>query len=65
MNTNANSDYYPSKLSDIIESERKISHDKNRLKDYVATKPRLQRILEEMLKMEEEDKHIKETKENK
>lgn len=56
---------YPAKLSVIIDGERKIFHDKSKLKDYMATKPGLQRILEEMWKMEEKDKHIQETKEKK
>ena len=38
---------YPAKLSFTINGESKIFQDKNKFKQYVATNPALQRVLEE------------------
>jgi hypothetical protein len=38
---------YPAKVSFIIEGETKICHDKQKLKQFMTTKPVLQRYLKE------------------
>ncbi|MBV2150708.1 hypothetical protein KRZ98_21140, partial [Sphingobium sp. AS12] len=40
---------YPAKLSSTIDGENKISHDKNRFKQYISTTPALQKVVEEKL----------------
>lgn len=56
---------YQSKLSSIklpitIKGEIQTSHNKNRLMEYITTKPVPQRILEGILYIEEKDKHTQE-----
>jgi hypothetical protein len=46
---------YPAKLSLIIEGEIEISHDKQKLKQYLTTKPSLQKILKGILSTEDEN----------
>lgn len=47
---------YSGKLWVLIEGKRKILHGRKRQKDYMATKLRPHRILEEMHKMQKKDK---------
>jgi hypothetical protein len=47
---------YPAKLSFKIDGAIKIFHDKQKLKQYVTTKPPLQKILQELLHTEDESK---------
>jgi hypothetical protein len=44
--------------------EEKVFHDKKKLKQYMTTKPSLQKILEGILYTEEENKHKHERMEN-
>jgi hypothetical protein len=48
---------YPAKLSFKIDGGIKIFHDKQKLKQYMTTKPPLQKILKGILHREEENKH--------
>ena len=52
-----------SRLSVVMEKERKSSHDKQRYKEFLATKTILQRTLEEILGSEEEINIAKKTQE--
>jgi hypothetical protein len=45
---------YLAKLSFLIEGEIKIIHNKKKLKEFATTKPALQKILKELLHVEEE-----------
>jgi hypothetical protein len=45
---------YPAKLSFLIEGEIKTFHNKEKLKEFVSTKPALQKILKGLLHIEEE-----------
>jgi hypothetical protein len=45
---------YPAKLSFKIDGAIKVFHDKQKLKQYITTKPPLQKILQEILHMESE-----------
>jgi hypothetical protein len=45
---------YPAKLSFKIDGEIKVFHDKQKLKQYVTTKPPLQKILQGILQTESE-----------
>jgi hypothetical protein len=45
---------YPAKLSFLIEEEIKTFHNKTKLKEFVSTKPELQRLLKGLLHIEEE-----------
>jgi hypothetical protein len=45
---------YPAKLSFKIDGAIKVFHDKQKLKQYVTTKPPLQKILQRMLHTENE-----------
>jgi hypothetical protein len=47
---------YSAKLSFIIEGELKNFHDKQKLKEFMTTKPALQKILKGILHKEEKDK---------
>jgi hypothetical protein len=47
---------YPAKLSFRIDGAIKVFHDKQKLKQYVTTKPPLQKILQEILHAENESK---------
>jgi hypothetical protein len=47
---------YPAKLSFKIDREIKIFHNKQTLKQYIATKPPLQKILQGILHTENENK---------
>jgi hypothetical protein len=47
---------YPEKLSFKIDGTKKIFHDKQKLKQYLSTKPPLQRILQGILHTEDENK---------
>jgi hypothetical protein len=47
---------YPAKLSFKIEGEMKVFDDKQKLKQYMTTKPPLQKILQEILHTENESK---------
>jgi hypothetical protein len=47
---------YPEKLSFKIDGATKIFHDKQKLKQYVTTKPPLQKILQGILHTEDESK---------
>jgi hypothetical protein len=47
---------YPAKLSFKIEGMIKIFHDKQKLKQYMTTKPPLQKILQGILHTEDENK---------
>jgi hypothetical protein len=47
---------YPAKLSFIVEREIKAFHDKQKLKQFLATKPALQKISKRILHTEGEDK---------
>jgi hypothetical protein len=47
----------PANLSFLIEEVVKTFHDKQKLKQFMTTKPALQRILKGILHTEEEDKH--------
>lgn len=51
--------------SAIIEAERKIFHDINRLNEFMSTKSALQRILEALLQIKARDKHSQEAREGK
>jgi hypothetical protein len=46
---------YPVKLSFIIEGEIKIIYDKQTLKEFMTTKPTLQKILKGILHTKDED----------
>jgi hypothetical protein len=46
---------YPGKLSFEIKGEIKTFHDKHKLKQFMKTKPALQKILTGILHTEEED----------
>jgi hypothetical protein len=48
---------YPAKLSFKIDGAIKVFHDKLKLKQYVATKPPLQKILQGVLHIESETQH--------
>jgi hypothetical protein len=48
---------YPAKLSCKIERAIKVFHDKQKLKQYVTTKPALQKILQGILHPESETQH--------
>jgi hypothetical protein len=48
---------YPAKLSLKIDGAIKIFHDKQKLKQYVTTKPPVQRILQGILRTESETQH--------
>jgi hypothetical protein len=50
---------YPEKLLFKIEGEIKVLHDKQKLKQYMTTKPLLQKILKGILHTEEKNKHTK------
>jgi hypothetical protein len=47
--------FYPAKLSFKIDRRIKVFHDKQKLKQYMATKPPLQKILEGILHTEYEN----------
>jgi hypothetical protein len=47
---------YPAKLSFIVDGTIKVSHDKQKLKQYVTTKPLLQKIIQGILHTENESK---------
>jgi hypothetical protein len=47
---------YPAKLSFKIDGAIIVSHDKQKLKQYMTTKPPLQKILQGILHMEDENK---------
>jgi hypothetical protein len=47
---------YPAKLSFKIEGRITISHDKQKLRQYITTKPPLQKILKGILHTEDENK---------
>jgi hypothetical protein len=47
---------YPAKLSFKIDGAIKVFHDKQKLKQYMTTKPTLQKILEGILHAENESK---------
>jgi hypothetical protein len=55
---------YPAKLSLKIDGAIKIFHDKQKLKQYMTTKPPLQKILQGILHKENEDRKYQ-TKEKK
>jgi hypothetical protein len=48
---------YPAKLSFKIHGPIKVFHDKQKLKQYMTTKPPLQKILQEILHTESETQH--------
>jgi hypothetical protein len=48
---------YPAKLSFKIDGAIKVFHDKKKLKQYVTTKPPLQKILQRILHTESETQH--------
>jgi hypothetical protein len=48
---------YPAKLSFKIDGAIKVFHDKQKLKQYVTTKPPLQKILQGILHTESETQH--------
>jgi hypothetical protein len=48
--------FYPAKLSFKIDGAIKIFHDKQKLKQYMNTKPPLQKILQAILHTEDESK---------
>jgi hypothetical protein len=48
---------YPAKLSFKIDGSIKVFHDKQKLKQYVTTKPSLQKILQGILHTESETQH--------
>jgi hypothetical protein len=48
---------YLAKLSFIIEGVAKIFHDKQKLKQYMTTKPLLQKILKGILHTRDKKKH--------
>jgi hypothetical protein len=48
---------YPAKLSSRIDGGIKVFHDKQELKQYMTTKPPLQKILKGILHAEDENKH--------
>jgi hypothetical protein len=48
---------YPAKLSFKIDGAIKVFHDKQTLKQYMTTKPPLQKILQEILHAESETQH--------
>jgi hypothetical protein len=47
---------YPAKLSFKIDGPIKVFHDKQKLKQYMTTKPPLQKILQGILHTEDESK---------
>jgi hypothetical protein len=47
---------YPAKLSFKIDGSIKVFHDKQKLKQYVTTRPRLQKIFQGILHTENESK---------
>jgi hypothetical protein len=47
---------YPAKLSFKIHEAMKVFHDKQKLKQYMSTKPPIQKILQEILHTENESK---------
>jgi hypothetical protein len=51
---------YTAKLSFLIEGEMKIFHNKQKLKEFMTTKPALKKILKELLYTEEEIRVSKE-----
>lgn len=56
---------YPVKLSHKNEGEIQITHEKHRLKDLMATKQVLQKILKAILHAKEKDKHTRPQKSSK
>jgi hypothetical protein len=48
--------HYPAKLSLITEGQIKTLHDKQKLKQFMTSKPALQMIFKGILHTEEEDK---------
>jgi hypothetical protein len=46
---------YPPEISFKIEGKIKTSHDKQKLKQYMTTRPAFQKILKEILHMEDEN----------
>jgi hypothetical protein len=48
---------YPAKLSFKIDGAIKVFHDKQKLKQYMMTKPLLQKILQRILHTESETQH--------
>jgi hypothetical protein len=52
---------YPTKLSFKINGGIKVFHDKQKLKQYMTTKPPLQKILKGVLHTEDENKHSHES----
>jgi hypothetical protein len=50
----------PAKLSSIIEGEIKTFHNKQKLKEFMTTKPLLQKILSGILHIEEVLEYVKE-----
>jgi hypothetical protein len=49
---------YPAKLIFLTEKKRKKTfHNKHKLKEFTSTKPALQKILKELLHIEEEQTH--------
>jgi hypothetical protein len=53
---------YPAKLSFKIDETIKVFHDKHKLKQYMTTKPPLQKILQGILHIENESKQNHERK---
>jgi hypothetical protein len=51
---------YPAKLSFRIDGAIKVFHDKQKLKQYMPTKPPLQKILQRILHTERESKQSQE-----
>jgi hypothetical protein len=51
---------YPAKVSFKIDGAIKVFHDKQKLKQYVTTKPPLQKILQGILHTESETQHTHE-----
>ena len=56
---------YPAKLSFKIEGEIKSFPDKQKLKEFVTTKPALHEILKGTLRLEKTENKSKKTKSNK
>jgi hypothetical protein len=55
---------YPPKLSFKIDGAIKVIHDKQKLKQYMTTKPPVQKILQGILNTENERKQNQQTTEN-
>jgi hypothetical protein len=49
---------YPAKISFKIDGGTEVFHDKEKLRQYMTTKPPLQKILKGILHTEDENKHI-------